>query len=76
MLILKISVLVWVGCDVSSSLGHEGVLRELRSIVWHRQPKKGALFHSDRDIQYAFKDFRDSIELFGFTQSMSRKGNC
>ena len=35
------------------------------------------LFHSDRGIQYASKDFRKIIKPNSLiTQSMSRKGNC
>jgi len=36
----------------------------------------GVIFHSDRGIQYACKDFRSLIAFYGFIQSMSRRGNC
>jgi len=41
-----------------------------------RQPPKGLLFHSDRGVQYASNEFRNLISMYGFRQSMSRKGNC
>ena len=34
------------------------------------------MFHSDRGSQYASKDFRDVLEGYGITSSMSRRGNC
>ena len=43
-----------------------------------RHPSKQArlMFHSDRGSQYASKDFRDVLEGYGITSSMSRRGNC
>jgi len=37
---------------------------------------KDLLFHSDRGIQYACKEFRDGFNDLPVLQSMSRKGNC
>jgi transposase InsO family protein len=34
------------------------------------------MFHSDRGVQYTAKDFRELLQTFNITQSMSRKGNC
>lgn len=36
----------------------------------------GAVFHSDRGSQYASLSFRRVLDIFGFDQSMSRRGNC
>ena len=44
--------------------------------VENRRPKKNAIFHSDRGVQYACRELRDQLERFGCIQSMSRKGNC
>ena len=47
-----------------------------------RDPSKqaGLIFHSDRGSQYASQytsqDFRDVLTEYGFTASMSRRGNC
>lgn len=37
---------------------------------------KGVLFHSDRGSQHCSYAFRDIINEYEFSQSMSRKGNC
>ncbi len=34
------------------------------------------LIHSDQDWHYQMKQYRDSLNNCGITQSMSRKGNC
>jgi len=65
-----------VGWNLSTSLGHESVLTALHRAVWHRKPSRGLLFHSDRGVQYACGNFRETIKTYGFVQSMSRKGNC
>ena len=36
----------------------------------------GLIFHSDRGSQYASQDFKDVLMEYGFTPSMSRRGNC
>lgn len=42
-----------------------------------RKIDKPLIFHSDRGIQYASKDFRELLKgNANITQSMSRKGNC
>ena len=65
-----------VGWAVSSSLSHEAVLEALWRAVGRRRPQDGLLFHSDRGVQYACKEFRKALNNFKFRQSMSRKGNC
>jgi putative transposase len=34
------------------------------------------IFHSDRGVQYACKEFRSQLKTYKVNQSMSRKGNC
>ena len=65
-----------VGWCVSTSLGHETVLKALSRAVWQRRPEPGLMVHSDRGIQYCCDGFRDTIDRHQFVQSMSRKGNC
>ena len=36
----------------------------------------GLIFHSDKGIQYACKDFRKLLNKYDLVQSMSGKGNC
>jgi transposase InsO family protein len=40
------------------------------------KPLPGLILHSDRGVQYACDDFRDLLDAFSVTQSMSGKGNC
>jgi len=65
-----------VGWALSSSLSHEMVLTALKRAIRNRHPDEGLIFHSDRGVQYACKDFRKELDKHGFIQSMSRKGNC
>jgi transposase InsO family protein len=41
-----------------------------------RSTLQGAIFHSDRGIQYASKQFKAKLQAYGMKQSMSAKGNC
>lgn len=43
---------------------------------WRRKRPKGVMHHSDRGSQYASNDYRNLLQNYGMTQSMSRKGNC
>ena len=65
-----------VGWTISSSLSHEAVLKALWRAVGRRRPGPGVLFHSDRGIQFACKNFRNALAQMKFIQSMSRKGDC
>ncbi len=47
-----------VGWCVSTSLGHETVLKALSRAVWQRRPEPGLMIHSDRGIQYCCEGFR------------------
>ena len=44
--------------------------------VINRPITKSLLFHSDRGVQYACKEFRKQLSGKPVLQSMSRKGNC
>jgi putative transposase len=68
-------VVGWSMCpDMRSNL----VLDALEMAWPQRRPDKkaGLIFHSDRGSQYASGDFRQVLEKYGITPSMSRKGNC
>ena len=54
------------------------VIDSLRMAWFKRHPGKqpGLIFHSDRGSQYASEDFRDTLNDYGITASMSRRGNC
>ena len=42
----------------------------------HPSKQAGLIFHSDRGSQCASQDFRAVLRQYGFTASMSRRGNC
>lgn len=65
-----------VGWDLSDSLERFSAIRALKKAILRRRPAKGLMIHSDRGIQYASADFRKQLDMNGFIQSMSRKGNC
>jgi putative transposase len=52
------------------------VTKALYQAIGRRRPPLDCIYHSDRGVQYASKDFRDVLKQYGFIQSMSRKGNC
>jgi len=65
-----------VGWAMSDRLTSGFVVKALYQAIGRRHPASGCIFHSDRGIQYASTDFRDVLKVYGFIQSMSRKGNC
>ena len=49
----------------------------LRMATANRKPDKQTIFHSDRGVQYACREFRKELKRQKINrQSMSRKGNC
>ena len=65
-----------VGWDLSDSLASKSTIYALNKAIMRRRPEPGLMIHSDRGIQYASSSFRAVLDKYGFTQSMSRKGNC
>lgn len=67
-----------VGWSLRHDMTRDIVIDALRMAWFKRHPSKqaGLMFHSDRCSQYASKDFRDVLEEYGITSSMSRRGNC
>jgi transposase InsO family protein len=67
-----------VGWSLRQDMTREIVIDALRMAWFKRHPSKhaGVIFHSDRGSQYASQDFRDVLIEYGFTASMSRRGNC
>ena len=74
--ILDIFSRIVVGWDLSSSLDKDSLLQAFRKAVLRRSISPGLIFHSDRGVQYASREFRRKLETHGCIQSMSRKGNC
>ena len=66
-----------VGWSMQPDMRRNLVIDALEMARFRRNPDKGGLiFHSDRGSQYASDDFRQALEEYGITPSMSRKGNC
>ena len=65
-----------VGWAMSEHIDTSLVLKALAMALLHRQPPAHLLFHSDRGVQYASKDFRQALSQASLVPSMSRKGNC
>jgi transposase InsO family protein len=60
-----------------SSRMKESLVKDALSMAyWRRKPGKGLIHHSDRGSQYASKDYRHLLEVYGMHCSMSRKGDC
>lgn len=64
-----------VGWSMKPHLKAELSLDALNMAVSNRKPDSAVIFHSDRGIQYACKQFRDKLSELDFAQSMSRKAN-
>ena len=67
-----------VGWRVSRTAHAGFVLDALEQALHDRRPihDGGLVHHSDRGSQYCSDAYRKLLETFGFTASMSEKGNC
>ena len=67
-----------LGWSVSDSNDTSLVCQALECAAFTRGGKipKGVIHHSDRGSTYASDAYRKKLASFGFTQSMSAKGNC
>jgi len=52
------------------------VINALKLAIRQRQPSPGLLHHTDRDGQYAAKEYREILARAAMQQSMSRAGDC
>ena len=65
-----------VGWSLSSRMTTELVCNALKMAVTTRGRVADTLCHFDRGSQYASDIFQALLKRYGFTCSMSRKGNC
>ena len=67
-----------VGWSLREHMTCDIVMDALRMAWFKRHPGRhsGLIFHSDRGSQYASQGFRDVLEEYGISSSMSRRGNC
>lgn len=65
-----------VGWSVMDEMPARLAVSALEMAVAIRNPAPDLIFHSDRGVQYASREFRSRLKENGMVQSMSRKGNC
>jgi len=67
-----------IGWALSTDMSAENTsIAAWRMAIKNRPTSKKLIFHSDRGIQYACKDFTDLLGSYkNVERSMSRKGNC
>lgn len=66
-----------IGWSLSNGMSTEETsLSAWKMAVKNRKFDQGLIFHSDRGVQYASKRFTKTVESYGVTRSMSRRGNC
>ena len=61
---------------MSNCINKELVLSAFHMVYNARMPLDGLIFHSDRGVQYACKEFKKLLDTRGVVQSMSGRGNC
>lgn len=65
-----------VGWSLESNMQAEIVVNALDAAMDRQNHPREVLFHSDQGTQYTSDAVQSRLKLFGFVQSMSRKGNC
>lgn len=66
-----------VGWSMKTTIDRTLVIDALEMACQQRRPQRGkTIFHSDRGSVYASDDYRDVLNKYGLTASMSRRANC
>lgn len=66
-----------IGKSISSKMDAKStVIEALKDAINRRNIDQSTIFHSDRGVQYACKEFTSLLNKYTHLQSMSRKGNC
>lgn len=65
-----------VGWSMQNNLHSDLVINAFHKALQRRNPHQGLIFHSDRGVQYACREFRSILKDHNIIQSMSGKGNC
>lgn len=61
-----------VGWSLGATKDARLTLAAFNRAVFHRRPRPGVIFHSDRGVEYAAYAFRKRLAALGFVQSMNR----
>ena len=65
-----------IGWNLSNNLETNSIIEAFNKSYMRYRHKRGCVFHSDRGVQYASKEFRKLLRERGMIQSMSRRGDC
>jgi putative transposase len=66
-----------IGKSISNTMDAKStVIEAFKNAINRRNIDKNTIFHSDRGVQYACKEFTSLLHQYTLLQSMSRKGNC
>jgi putative transposase len=65
-----------VGYAMGPRMTKSLISQSLFRAVAAKRPEKGLIHHSDRGSQYCSYEYRELLDQFGMTASMSRRGNC
>ncbi|WP_312903152.1 IS3 family transposase [Chryseobacterium taichungense] len=66
-----------IGWSLSNGMSTEETsLSAWKMAAKNRKIGESLIFHSDRGVQYASRKFANTLEFYGVTRSMSRRGNC
>ena len=65
-----------VGWHVHESMQTEEVAQAMKMALSGRQSSRQLVHHSDRGVQYACLEYRETLVSHGMRASMSRKGDC
>jgi transposase InsO family protein len=61
-----------IGWSLGATKDARLTLTAFNRAVFHRRPRPGVIFHSDRGVEYAAYAFRKRLAALGFVQSMNR----
>ena len=64
-----------VGYAFSSRIDTNLTVAALEMAVRRQKPQSDLIFHSDRGVQYASTQYRETLDKYNITQSMSGKGD-
>lgn len=64
-----------IGYALSRNIDTLLTLRALHMALQSRNPPPGVIHHSDQGVQYAARDYVDTLHFHGFRISMARRGN-
>lgn len=65
-----------VGLSMDTRMTKELVIRALEDAYRNSNKEPGGIVHSDRGRQYCSFEYQAKLKEYGYTCSMSRKGNC